>query len=157
MAVARYRIEDEPRPGAMAQLAVNPLWPLLSVMLGGFLIGVTWFVINGIAVGSPTRNREIVAAVAGLAGALAIAVTLALAVGAGWLPGAAAQYALLPLLLWKLGTAYLLYEWQSRTIQIHEHYGGVLRNGLPLVIVAALVRKPLLLASPSVLWRLVAG
>ena len=30
-----YRIADEPRPGAMEHLAVDPLWPFLAIMFGG--------------------------------------------------------------------------------------------------------------------------
>jgi len=41
-----YRIADEPRPGALSQLAVNPLWPLLAVMLGGTWIAWPWFALN---------------------------------------------------------------------------------------------------------------
>lgn len=157
MPAARYRIEDEPSPGALANAAVNPLWPLLGLMLGGFVVGVTWFIVNGIAVGSPTRVREIVVAAIGLAGATALAIGITVADSMGYLPGAASQYAILPLLLWKLGIGYLLYDTQGRTIEIFQHFGGVLRNGLPVVILASLARAPLMGAFPYLVWKLVAG
>ena len=51
-----YRIGDEPRPGALARVAVDPMWPLLAVMLGGVWLSWPWFVLNGVVVGSPTRQ-----------------------------------------------------------------------------------------------------
>ena len=39
-----YRIADEPRPGAMEHLAVDPLWPFLAIMFGGAWLSWPWFV-----------------------------------------------------------------------------------------------------------------
>ena len=67
MAVNRYRIADEPAPGSLAVVATSPLWPFIAVMLGGVWLSWTWFAVNSFAVGSPSRRREIIWIVAGLA------------------------------------------------------------------------------------------
>ena len=72
MAVKPYRIEDEPQPGAMAQVAVDPLWPLLGLMFVGAWFSWPWFVVNGFAVGSPTRWRELAWVIGGFVVSAAI-------------------------------------------------------------------------------------
>ncbi|HET7842649.1 MAG TPA: hypothetical protein VFL14_00750 [Xanthomonadales bacterium] len=135
-----YRIEDEPRPGALAAFAVSPVWPLLGLMFVGNWFGLAWFAFNGIAVGSPTLRRELLLIAVGIAGAFAIVLAVAWAASSGLIErGMQVELALLALVLWKLGVGYFLHAWQSATIEIHEHYGGVLRNGLPIVIVATLL------------------
>lgn len=133
---AAYRIEDEPRPGALSHLAVRPLWPLFAFMFGGAWISWPWLAWNGWIVGSPTRRREI----AWLAGGAVVLLALGIAavqlvarrvVGDGALP-----YLRLGFLLWKLGVTYAVYSLQSRTFQIYEHYGGTVRNGLLAVFLA---------------------
>lgn len=159
MAASRsYHIEDEARPGALAHLAVNPLWPLLGTMLGGSWLGFTWFALNSIAVGSPTRTRELVLVAAGFLGSVALVLGL-LALNANGVihDQYDVQYALLVLVLFKLGIAYTLYTLQVSTIGIYEYYGGTLRNGLIVLLVGAfVVRVPLLkLLHGTVLWSLV--
>ena len=66
-----YRIIDEPAPSALSRLAVNPFW----IMLAGMLLSrwqalaILWFVVNGFALNSTTKVKEICWA----GGALAIA------------------------------------------------------------------------------------
>lgn len=152
---AVYRIEDEPRRGALSQLAVNPLWPLLCLMLGGFGLGSLWFLVNGFALGSPTRRREAFLVVVGLSGAALLGGAWLIGLRMALIPeGAASEYGLLPLWVWKLTVGYCLYNWQSRTLQIYEYFGGVLRSGLPLLILAAVVgRRAMLAAVQNDLWQ----
>jgi hypothetical protein len=151
-----YRIEDEPSPGALAPWAVNPLWPLLAMMFVGTWFGLAWFAFNGLAVGSPTLRREWALMAGGLAGAFAIVVGLGAAAGTGLLArGMPIEFALLGLVVWKLALGYWLNVLQGATIEIHEYYGGTLRNGLPVVFAATFfLRKPVLDALPA-LWRTV--
>lgn len=158
MAAATYRIEDEPSPGRLSHLAVQPLWPLLCMMLGGFLIGMAWFAVNAIAVGSPTRVRECLLALGGVVGALLIGGAWVVAMDTGYLPGdAAAQYALLPMLVWKLGIGYAIFMMQNRSIQLYEYFGGVLRNGVVLVVACAVLRGKIIALVPNLLWAVVAS
>lgn len=153
-----YRIEDEPRPGALAKWAVSPFWPLLGLMLGGAWLGLPWFVFNAIAVGSPTRVREWGLAGLCLLGSLVIGAVLLQCVAAGYIQTQAQiQYALLILVVWKLAIGYLLFMQQNATIEIYQYYGGELnRFGLPVVLVGAFVLKGMVIKwVPATLWYLV--
>ena len=131
-----YRILDEPRPGALARAVVNPLWPLLAVMLGGAWLGWPWFVLNAWAVGSPTRLRETLIAVAGFVGNVVLVAAMVAAYEGGFLSQGTIPYALLTVTVWKLGLSYVLYTIQSRSFHLYEYYGGTVRNPLLILVVA---------------------
>jgi hypothetical protein len=62
------------------------------------------------------------------------------------------------LTVWKLVVSYLLYGLQSRSFHLYEHFGGTVRNGFALAMVAGFVlRNPILTAFPGDLWTLVMG
>ena len=128
-----YRILDEPRPGALAQLAVNPLWPLLAIMFGGAWISWPWFVVNAFAIGSPTRWREVALAVGGFVGTAVLFVTLVKAAAGGLISGVAIKYAVTFLVVWKLAVSYWLYVLQGRTFDLFEYFHGATRNGMLVV------------------------
>ncbi|MEL7059361.1 MAG: hypothetical protein AAGN46_04955 [Acidobacteriota bacterium] len=148
-AAGGYRIVDEPRPGALAQVAVDPLWPLLAMMLAGVWLAWPWFVLNGLAVGSPTRRREAVWAVLGLVGAFALLLAIAWSDGQGLLPAPWDQVAVLAVVVWKLFVSYRLYVLQARSFGLYEYFGGTRRNGLAVVVVAFLVAPAILGALPD--------
>ncbi|BCD87408.1 hypothetical protein PSm6_38150 [Pseudomonas solani] len=152
-----YRLDDEPRPGALARLAVEPLWPLLGLMLGGAWLGLPWFVLNGMAVGSPTRVREAALAAIGLLGSLGLAFGLLYLWQGGILDKGSLQYAMLVLVVWKLAIGYALFVMQASTIELYQYYGGVLnRFGLPVVLLGAFFLRGLVLnLLPFTLWFLV--
>jgi len=154
-----YRISDEPAPGALADYAVNPLWPFLSIMLGGVWISWSWFAFNAVAVGSPTLRKEIAWVVVGLVVSVALVIFTFYLEASGILTTKArVQYALLVLTVWQLGVTYVLYELQSRTIQIYEYFGGKLRNGLIVVVAVMVFRKSILaIIAPTVFLKLVIG
>lgn len=151
-----YRIADEPAPGALAHLAVSPLWPFVAVMFGGAWLSWGWFVVNGIAVGSPTRRREWCWVGAGLIGSALLVFALYQAAGHELLAENQLRYAMLLLVVWKLGVTYMLYHLQGHTIELYEYYGGRLRNGVVVVIVAAVAGPALLAPLPGYL-RMVLG
>jgi hypothetical protein len=154
----RYRILDEPEPSTLAKLAVSPTWPLLALMLAGAWLALPWFAFNGIALGSPSRRRELALAAAGLAGAAALGVGLLLLVGAGLLPGRALPYLLLVPIAWKLGIGYAIYSLQGETFQLYEHFGGKAANGMFVLLVGAfVVRGAVLKLFSNPLWLLIAS
>jgi len=140
-----YQLADEPAPGHLARFAVNPLFPFLAIMLGGLWISWPWFIFNGIAVGSPTFRREI----AWLAGGLVVVALIPAAIFAladmGILTGIGVSYAALSMPVAKLAPTYAAYVLQARTIEIYEYYGGVLKNGIYVVILLLLLRPDRLL------------
>ena len=83
---ATYRIADEPTPGRLAGLVVNPFWPLLGAMLGGFWLALPWFALNAAALGSATRRREWAYLAGGMAVSAALGGALLYAAGAELLP-----------------------------------------------------------------------
>ncbi|MBI2839115.1 MAG: hypothetical protein HYX75_12415 [Acidobacteria bacterium] len=150
-----YRLPDEPHPGSLAQLAVRPFWPLLGVMLGGAWLSWPWFVVNGFAVGSPTRKRELALAACGFAGTIAL-VTLILRVDQMYdLSRATANFALLAITVWKLAISYSLFAHQSRSFGLYEYYGGKVKNGVAVVLVAFFLEPRLVGSIPGVFWQLV--
>ena len=130
-----YRLADEPRPSTISNLAVNPFWPLLASMLAGVWLAWPWFIVNATAVGSPTRRREIVGIIIGLAGSAALLFGLIVLRESGTLPAGSIPYAVIAMTVWKLGVSYWLYMTQQRTFGIWEYYGGVARNGMLLLVI----------------------
>ncbi len=156
MAAAGYHIEDEPLPGPWQRLAVQPFWPLLAMMLAGSWLGLPWFVVNGFAVGSPTRWREAAMAAAGFAGSVALVVLLFVLAGTGVVSSTAVPYAAVGITVWKLVVGYLLFLWQRRSIHLFEHFGGTLANGLPVALVGALLGRRLLAQAITLpFWQIV--
>lgn len=151
MSAAGYELIDEPRPGSLSRLAVQPVWPLLAIMLGGAFVSWPWFVLNGFAVGSPTRRRELGWAIGGLLGSASLLVLIGVAAEAGWVGGLGFRYLLIGVVVYKLYVTYLLYSLQTRSFGLFEHYGGETRSGLLPLIAAAFLRPRLLEALPGFL------
>lgn len=143
MAASVYRLPDEPLPSGLSRYAVDPLWPMLTLMLAGNGFGLAWFAFNGFALGSPTRGRELALLALNLAGAVALLWLLGALGQAGWLPRRYMEYALLSVITLKLATGYALYMMQQRCFELWEYYGGMARNGLPLLILATLFARRL--------------
>jgi hypothetical protein len=155
---AAYRIPDEPSFGGLSTVAVQPFWPLVAVMFGGAWLSWPWFALNGFAVGSPTRFRELALAVGGFAGSLAISIGILILAGRGTLAGSGISYAIVVLTVWKLLVSYLLYTLQSRSFHLYEHFGGTVRQGyMALALGGFFLRKTVLTAVASQVWILVMG
>lgn len=153
-----YRIVDEPTPGPLSRLVVQPLWPLLALMLAGSWLGYPWFVVNAFAVGSPSRAKETFWAALGFVGSLALGVGLLALAGTGVLPEPALPYAAVGIVAWRLGVGYVLYTLQSRSFHLYTYFGGPVRNGLWVLLVAVVfMRARLLGLLPSPLWQIALG
>ncbi len=156
---AAYRILDEPSPSGLAHLIVHPMWPLLSIMLAGAWLAVPWFVLNSLALGSPTLRKELSVAVLGSLGVLALALGLGLLHRLLRLPQGAISYLFVLIVLWKLAVGYWLFDLQKRTFALHEYFGGAVRNGM-LVVAAGYLLKGWVLKVPfggAAWWHLLVG
>jgi hypothetical protein len=140
-----YHIPDEPRPGGLAHVTVNPFWPMLCVMFVGAGMSWTWFLLNGIAMGSPTRKRELALAVGGLFGNLVLLIGVGETYDRLGIDGKLIlPYLWLVVLVWKLGVSYVLYMLQAGSFGIYEYYGGNVQNGWIGLILAYLAWNMLL-------------
>ena len=154
-----YRILDEPAPSGLGHLIVHPMWPLLSIMFAGVWLSLPWFVFNAFALGSPTRRKELVVAVMGPVGLLALSFGLGMLHVALEMPKGAIPYLLVVLTLWKLGVAYWLFDLQKQSFALHEYFGGKVRNGM-LVVGAGYLLSPMVLKGPfggAGWWRVLVG
>lgn len=127
----------------MSRYAVDPIWPLLALMLGNNAIGLAWFAFNTVALGTPAKTREYAYIAVSLAGSAAIFAALLAIHNAGFLHGSELRYAALSLTALKLCMAYALYLQQHRSFEIWEYYGGKAANGLPVLILAYLAARGL--------------
>lgn len=144
MTTATYQILDEPQPSKLSHLAVRPLWPLLAVMFGGTWISWPWFVVNAFAVGSPTRIKELLWAVGGFVGTVLLLFGLLYIAEAELVAPVIIQYLLVFLIVWKLTVSYWLYLLQARTFALYEHFGGIVRSGLMVVLVGFFLQVQLI-------------
>jgi hypothetical protein len=148
-----YRIIDEPGPSTLEKLATNPFWPFFAAMFAGAWLAWPWFVVNSFALGSSRRSGDLGLVALGIA----INVVLVLVLGqlrvSGVLGEASFAYALLVPQAARLIVLYLLYMRQERTFQLFEHFGGVGKNGLLLVIAGGFLRNKVLASAPG-LWVL---
>lgn len=133
---ATYRIADEPVAGRLGALAVNPFWPLLAGMLAGFWLAFPWFAVNGVAMGSATRRRELAWVLGGMAVSAALGGALLWAIGVEMVTVRTFRYLLVGLVAWRLLVAYALFTLQQPSFELHQHFGGPSRNGAFLVVAA---------------------
>lgn len=151
-----YRLADDPAPGALARAAVNPIFPMLAMMFAGAWLSLPWFALNAVALGSPTQKRELRLCAYAVVGALLLGFMVLWA----WPPETLGErgflFGLLALSVFKLGLAYWILTLQSRTFAVYEYYGGVVQNGLPVLVLAtALLRSTVLFLVDHELWLIV--
>ena len=125
---------------------MNPFWPLLAQMLGGSWLALPWFVLNGVALGSPTQRREWLCAAASLLGSVALVFSIGRAVDAGTLEGMSLRLAMLSIVALKITVAYALFVMQSRSFELWQYFGGKARNGVLVLMAGFFVRAKLLAA-----------
>lgn len=153
MTTTTYRLADEPSLQGLVRWAVDPLWPFFAIMFGGAFVSWPWFLVNAFAVGSPTRRREAITVAIGFLGSFVALAVLFKLDGLGLISARVVPYALLPILVWKLAITYWLYTLQARTFELFRHFGGSVRNGLP-VLIAGFFLGPKLLRSLPIFWAL---
>ena len=125
-----YRLPDEPRPGTLSRFTVNPIFPLLALMMGGAWLGLPWFLFNGRAMGSATRRKEAWLALAVPVGMALLLVLFSVLRSQGLLNRVSMRYATVGLIVWKLAVGYTLLNLQQRSFALYEYYGGGVRNGV---------------------------
>jgi hypothetical protein len=151
-----YQIADEPVETSLRAYVVRPTAPLLAIMVAGAWLSWPWFAFNAIAMGSPTRRKEIALCVAafvitGLLGALVLALF-----DAGVIPdGAALRLAFLAVVTFKLAITYHLSNVQSRTFHVYEYYGGPVRSAAAVLSAGYVLRNLVIGLSDDPLWIII--
>jgi hypothetical protein len=152
----RYAIPDEPRPGALKEAVVNPIWPLFAQMLAGSWLAIPWFLLNGEFLGNSMRRRELACALASVLGTVLLAWAIGYASKAGLLDHTGVRLALLLIVALKMSMAYALYVMQAQTFEIWQHFGGKEKAGWMLVLLGTYFRSKVeLIAGGNVLVLLV--
>jgi hypothetical protein len=157
--VVAYTIADEPHDTAWKQLVVSPTGPMLAEIVCGSWLSLPWFVVNAIALGSPTKRKEIALCV------LQLIVTIALGSLLIWLDDrdliesrTLMQLSVLAIVAWKVWIAYAITRIQSRVYQVYELYGGPAR-ATTFVIAAGILVRPFVqgLSDDPLWWIIVMG
>lgn len=158
MAKRTYVIDDEPaKDGPLTKLVVDPVWPLLGVMLGGVWLGWPWLLLNGRALGSPNWTGQARLLAVGLGVTIALAVAIVMLIEADIIRTAThIRLALLAVTVWKLGISYKVHALQAGTFELFRYYGGAPRSGVMPLLLGVYVGRSLVLGLiESVVWIIV--
>jgi hypothetical protein len=98
--------------------------------------------------------RETVFVALGFLGVIAIAMVTGWLLSAGVLDTEQIKYALLVVTLWKLGVSYWVFELQGRSFGLYEYFGGPVRSGIAVTVLAAFARPSVIAFSASGWWKL---
>ena len=158
MRASGYAIVDEPRPGALQQWVVNPLWPFFALMFAGAWLALPWFAFNALALGSATRRREWLVVLLTTPLKLGLFFFLLMLHRKLGLPDGAMRYHMTVVTALSLGLGYWLFNLQQPSFALYQYFDGPVRNGVFLVLGGALVHEQVMkLLGGGWLWLLVAG
>ena len=152
-----YQIADEPVDSALRDYVVRPSIPLLAIMVAGAWMSWPWFAFNAIAMGSPTRRKEIGLCAAAFAGTAVLAVLLLELVDLGVIQpeGLSLRLAILAIVAFKLTMTYYISVVQERTFHVYQYYGGSVRNASIVLSIAYYIRPLILGISDDPLWIII--
>ncbi len=153
-----YQIADEPEATSLGNYVVQPHAPLLAMMMCGAWLAWPWFAFNSIAMGSPTRRREIALVVGAVVGTALLGWGVLAMIDLGWIDvGTQLYLAILVITTWKLGMAQYICTVQSRTFHVYEYYGGATRNAGTVIGIGYWLGDLVTGASSDLLWRIIVG
>ncbi|HSK05428.1 MAG TPA: hypothetical protein VK932_29465 [Kofleriaceae bacterium] len=151
-----YSIADEPIESSRRHLVVDPSAPLLAEMVCGSWLSLPWFAFNAIAMGSPTRRKEIALCVLTLAVTTVLGATVLALREIGVIESRTVlRFAILGIVTWKLAMAYAIHTLQARTFHVYEYYGGPVRSASAVISTGWLLRDVVLGLSDDPLWEII--
>jgi hypothetical protein len=151
-----YQIADEPVETSLRSYVVRPSMPLLAIMFAGAWLAWPWFAFNAIAMGSPTRRKEIALCAAAFAGTAVLGAIVIALFDAGILPeGAPLRLAVLGVVTFKHAISYHIAAVQSRTFHVYEYYGGQVRASGGVLTAAYWLRGLVVGLSDDPLWIII--
>jgi hypothetical protein len=151
-----YQIADEPHETSLSAYVVRPAAPLLAVMVAGAWLSWPWFAFNAIAMGSPTKKREIGLCLAAVAGTAAFAALLiALVEGEVITSRLVIRLGVLAIVAFKLTITTYISMVQDRTFHVYQYYGGAVRAAGTILGVGYLLRGLVIGVSDDPLWVII--
>jgi hypothetical protein len=151
-----YAIADEPIESSRRHLVVDPSAPLLAEMVCGSWMSLPWFAFNAVAMGSPTRRKEIALCVLTLAVTTVLGATVLALRESGVIESRTVlRFAILGIVAWKLTMAYAIHTLQARTFHVYEYYGGPVRSASVVISTGWLLRDVVLGLSDDPLWEII--
>ena len=151
-----YQIADEPIETSLRAYVVRPSAPLLAIMVGGAWLSWPWFAFNAIAMGSPTKRKEVALCIAAFVGTAVLAQLVITLSRAGIIPpGTGEQIALLGITTFKLTITYYISVLQERTFHVYEYYGGQVRASSGVLTAAYWLRGFVVGMSDDPLWIII--
>jgi hypothetical protein len=151
-----YQIADEPLETSLRAYVVRPSVPLLAMMTAGAWMSWPWFAFNAIAMGSPTRRKEVALCAAAFVGAGVFAAIVIALARAGVIPaGAPVRLAILAVVTFKLAITYYIALVQERTFHVYEYYGGAVRTAGAVLAAGYWLRGLVIGLSDDPLWIII--
>ena len=151
-----YTIADEPHETSLGAYVVNPSAPLLASMMCGAWMTWPWFAFNAIAMGSPTKKKEIALVIAAFFGTAVLAMIVIALARSGWLPaGIPTRLAVLGIATFKLAMTYYISTVQERTFHVYQYYGGSVRNAAAILSAGYWLRSLVIGLSDDPLWIII--
>jgi hypothetical protein len=151
-----YQIADEPTETSLGNYVVRPTVPLLAAMVAGAWLSWPWFAFNAIAMGSPTKKKELLLVAGAFVGTAVLAIIVIALARAGILPpGMPTRLAVLGIVTFKLTMTYYISNVQERTFHVYQYYGGSVRNASILLSVAYYIRPLIIGISDDPLWIII--
>ncbi len=137
-----YAIADEPHDTAWKHLVVSPSGPLLAEIVVGSWLSLPWFAVNAIAMGSPTKRKEIALCIGQLLVTALLGTLLLWADDHDLIESRTLlQLAILVIVTWKIFIAHTITKIQSRAYQVYELYGGPART-TTFIIAGGILLRP---------------
>lgn len=151
-----YTIADEPHESSLSAYACKPDAPLLAMMMCGSWLAWPWFIFNAIALGSPTKRKEIGLCLLAIGGTFALGWVVLELLGAGIITiGAPFKLCVLAISAWKLAIAYWVSTIQARTFHVYEYYGGTVRSSAAVISVGYYLADAVFALSDDPLWIII--
>lgn len=151
-----YQIADEPHETSLAAYVVRPSAPLLAAMVAGAWLSWPWFAFNAIAMGSPTKRKEIGLCVGAFVGTAALAALLiALVDGEVITSRLVIRLAVLAIVAFKMSVTCYISAVQDRTFHVYQYYGGAVRAAGAILAAGYLLRGLVIGYSDNPLWIII--
>ena len=151
-----YQIADEPHETGLGAYVVRPSAPLLAAMVAGSWLSWPWFAFNAIAMGSPTKKKELALVAVAFVGTGVLAAIVIALVRAGLLPqGIPTRLALLGIVAFKLSMTYYISTVQNRTFHVYQYYGGSVRAAGAVLSAGYWLRGLVIGLSDDPLWIII--